>query len=195
MRDFLILVAGSLASGSAVADVYRVGDTNRDACDYETLQSAIDAATANGSGLETILIANTGSYTNVAAVVGDKSLLIEGGFDSCFSALPDVPADLSGNGGDPVISIEPPSLNTQVTLRGLRIHGGGFLGKFGSSGGGVYVTTIPSSRSRKRRSRTTMRHSVAASTSSGTWARLPCNSMPAFRSRTTTRRSAAAVYM
>jgi len=140
MRAFLILVAGSLASGSAVADVYRVGDTNRDACDYETLQSAIDAATANGSGLETILIANTGSYTNVAAVVGDKSLLIEGGFDSCFSALPDVPADLSGNGGDPVISIEPPSLNTQVTLRGLRIHGGGFLGKFGSSGGGVYVT-------------------------------------------------------
>ena len=140
MRAWLVLAAGWFVTSTAFADVYRVGDTNLDRCDYATVQDAIDAATANGPGLETILIANTTAYTNVAVVVGNKSLIIEGGFDTCEFARPDVPADLSGDGSSPVIAIEPASLSTQVTLHGLTIHGGGVASVFGSSGGGVAVS-------------------------------------------------------
>ena len=140
MRAFLVLAAGWFVANTAFADVYRVGDTDRDACDYATVQQAVDAATANGPGLETILIANTGSYTDVVVTVGDKSLIIEGGFDTCQFANPAAPADLSGDGSSPVIAIEPASLSTQVTLHGLKIHGGGDGSAFGSYGGGVNVS-------------------------------------------------------
>ena len=98
MRAVLVLAAGWFGANTAFADIYRVGNTDLDYCDYTTIQDAVDAATANGPGLETILIANTASYSDVAIVVGNKSLIIEGGFDTCQFANPDVPADLSGDG-------------------------------------------------------------------------------------------------
>jgi hypothetical protein len=77
----------------------------------------------------------------VTVVVGNKSLIIEGGFDTCQFANPDIPADLSGNGSSPVITIQPTgSAATQVTLHGLKIHGGGDGSVFGSYGGGVNVS-------------------------------------------------------
>jgi hypothetical protein len=140
MRAVLVLAAGWFVANTAFADIYRVGNTDLDYCDYASIQDAIDAATASGPGLETILIANTGTYTNVSLVVGDKSLVIEGGFDTCQFANPDVPADLSGDGSSAVITIEPVSSSTQVTLHGLTIHGGGVASVFGPPGGGVAVT-------------------------------------------------------
>jgi len=143
VRAVFAMAFGWLVAGTVRADVYLVGDTDRDACDYATVQDAIDSATANGPALETILIANTGTYTNVTLVVGDKSLIIEGGFDSCANQNADAPADLGGSPADTVISIQPSAgVATQVTLRGLRIHDGGYydpVSGIGGNGGGVYI--------------------------------------------------------
>lgn len=141
MRVIVSLLAFCTVSVSAYADVFRVGNTSQDRCDYETIQEAVLAATANGPGVDTIEVANGGNYSNTAVDIGDKSLIIQGGFDSCQFGQPDVAADVSGDGVHPVIRIAPStSAGTTVTLIGLNIHGGGTAGVSGTNGGGVYVT-------------------------------------------------------
>jgi hypothetical protein len=126
---------------SAYAALFTVGDTVQDACDFATIQEAIDAAAANGPVFDQILVANTGSYQNQALQIGAQSLVIEGGYDSCQHQAPAPVADIGGNGVDPVLRIAPEDTAKQyITLYGLRLHGGGTFGIYGTSGGGVYVT-------------------------------------------------------
>jgi hypothetical protein len=141
MRAFALFMIGWLAAGPAAAAVFKVGNTSQDGCDFESIQDAIDAAQANGADTDTIRIANSATYANQALVIGDQSLVIEGGFSSCATGSAATAADVSGNGTDTVIRIAPTeSAARQVTLRGLHVHDGGTFGVFGTSGGGVYLT-------------------------------------------------------
>lgn len=134
-----LFAAACLAAGSASAAVFTVGSLVDDlACDFDSIQAALNAAAANGPGEDTIYVTNTGTYTNLALFIGDQSVVIAGGYDTCFFGLPAAAADLSGDSFDPVISIAPSSASTLVTLRNLNIHGGGQFGT--SAGGGIYVT-------------------------------------------------------
>jgi hypothetical protein len=141
MRAPGVFLSGCVLVQSAYAALFTVGDTVQDACDFATIQEAIDAAAANGPVFDQILVANTGDYANQALQIGDQSLVIEGGYDSCLYQAPASAADIGGNGFDPVLRIAPEDAAKQyVTLYGLRLHGGGIFGVFGSSGGGIYVT-------------------------------------------------------
>jgi len=141
MRAIGIFLSGCVLAQSAYAALFTVGDTIQDACDFATIQEAIDAAAANGPVFDQILIANTGSYQNQALQIGDQSLVIEGGYDSCQHQAPGAIADIGGNGVDPVLRIAPGDTAKQyITLYGLRLHGGGTFGIYGTAGGGIYVT-------------------------------------------------------
>src|SRR5512141_1368170 len=102
MRIMLFLAACA-AAGSVSAAAFKVGDTAQDTCDFATIQEAIDAATANGTVEDQILVTNTGSYTDQALQIGDASLVIEGGYDSCQHLGPAPAADIGGNGVDTVL--------------------------------------------------------------------------------------------
>ena len=140
MRTMFFLAACA-AAGSVSAATFKVGDTVQDTCDFATIQEAIDAAAANGAVEDQILVANTGSYADQVLRIGDASLVIEGGYDSCQHLSPAPAADIGGNGVDTVLRIAPVEATKQyVTLYGLRLHGGGTFGVYGTSGGGIYVT-------------------------------------------------------
>lgn len=125
---------------TAYGATFRVGSTSSDNCDFDSLQPAIDAAASLG-GTNHIVVANSGNYAGQALVIGDQSLLIEGGFATCATQRPSSPADISGNSTDPVLRIQPSSSTLQyVSLRGLHLHDGGTSGVFGTLGGGIYVT-------------------------------------------------------
>ena len=137
----IIFLAAYAAAGSVSAATITVGDTVQDSCDFATIQEAIDAATLNGAAEDQILVANTGSYADQVLQIGDASLIIEGGYDSCQHLGPAPAADIGGNGVDTVLHIAPAEATRQfVTLHGLRLHGGGSFGLNGSVGGGIYVT-------------------------------------------------------
>ena len=125
----------------ALAVTYLVGDTEHDGCDFSNIQDAIDAAAANGFYGNTIVVTNSGTYSNQSLHIGDTTLIIEGGFDSCVYRKPAAQADIGGNLTDPVIRIAPAGSAVQsVSLYNLHVHDGGVSGIFGSTGGGIYLT-------------------------------------------------------
>ena len=141
MRSLLLLAIGCLVAESAIAATFLVGDTQGDSCDFSGIQDAIDAAAANGFYGNRIVVTNTGTYTDQALRIGDTTVIIEGGYDSCARQLAAAPADIVGNGVDPVFQFAPTLSGQQtLSLRSLHVHGGGSSGVEGSRGGGVYVT-------------------------------------------------------
>ncbi len=94
-------------------------------CEYETIQSALDAALANGPDLDYVFVTNTSSYTNQALVVGNQSVLIEGGYDDCDLSSPGPSASIVGDYAHSVIDIQTgPSSGREITLRHLDLSGG-----------------------------------------------------------------------
>ncbi|MBN8481215.1 MAG: hypothetical protein J0L88_06435 [Xanthomonadales bacterium] len=131
------------STATAVPQYFIVGDNSDSRCQFATIQQALQAALANGPGLDYVMLTNTATYTNTAVQVGAQSVLIEGGYANC-DLDPDGGqpfADLVGNGSDPVIRIEPIASGTHdVRLSGLRIRGGG---RNDANGGGVRMATAP----------------------------------------------------
>ena len=141
LRPASLATALLLLANNAPAALFKVGDTVQDGCDFSSIQDAIDAAAANGSAMDTIRVSNSGSYSSQALQIGDQSVFIEGGFDSCTSGQIAAPADIGGDGVATVIRIAPLESTAQrVILSGLHIHGGGTWGYSAPSGGGIYVT-------------------------------------------------------
>ena len=90
----------------AEAAVFRVGSDA--ACTHATIQSAIDAAAANGAGQDSIRIA-IGSYTAQALLIENHWLQMGGGYVDCSATFPTPGARSAisgaGNGGLPVLRI------------------------------------------------------------------------------------------
>jgi hypothetical protein len=112
-----VLVAGSSAASAAN---YLVG--NGGACQFTTVQAAVNAAKAN-PGADTVRV-SLGSYTAQAIVINADSVTLEGGYESCSSATPTSRTVLDGSGGsaDTVVAIT--GTGNNVTLRHLLIRGG-----------------------------------------------------------------------
>ncbi len=147
IRSFTLGLLGwigmTASTAMAVPQYFIVGDNSDSRCQFATIAQAVQAALANGPGLDYVMVTNTAPYPGTAIQVGAQSVLIEGGYANC-DLDPDQGqpyADLVGNGNDPVIRIEPIASGTHdVRLSGLRIRGGG---RDDANGGGVRLVTAP----------------------------------------------------
>lgn len=122
----LIALIASVAA-HASPQYFIVGNTQggRSHCEYETIQSALDAALANGPDLDYVFVTNTSSYTNQTLVVGNQSVLIEGGYDDCDLSSPGPAASIIGDYAHSVIDIQTDvSTGRSITLRHLDLSGG-----------------------------------------------------------------------
>ncbi len=138
----LIPLAMLAAAPVHAAQYLLVGAMGPDSrCQYASIQAALNAAAANGPGLDYVMVANNAAYAGQALQVGAQSVLIEGGYANCDLDLDDLQpyADIVGNMSDPVIRIEPIAAgNHEVRLSKLRVRGGG---RNDANGGGVRVAT------------------------------------------------------
>jgi len=134
------LLAITLGAGAAQAapEYLIVGDTQGGAshCQYETIKDALEAALVNGPELDYVFVTNTASYTGVALVVGDQSVLIEGGYDDCDLSIIGPRATIVGDQAHSVIDIQTDGFSgsRNITLRHLDVS----LGD-AEFGGGVFV--------------------------------------------------------
>lgn len=141
MYSCRLLLCGLLALGSSAhADVFTVGSGA--ACTHASIQDAITAGLANGTGLDVINVARNRSYTAQALVAQNDTLVIQGGFADCSSATgdPNNPTVLSGAGGAaaPVLRIQG---SGNVTLRNLVLQGGDAPAN--ADGGGLAIVDGP----------------------------------------------------
>jgi hypothetical protein len=126
-RASLLIALSVSAAGHASPQYFIVGNTQGGAarCEYETIQSALDAALANGPDLDYVFVTNTVSYTNQALVVGNQSVLIEGGYDDCDLSSPGPAATIHGDYAHSVVDIQTGiSPGRSITLRHLDLSGG-----------------------------------------------------------------------
>ncbi len=103
-----ILLAASSLAVSAPAHAFFVGSDP--ACTHASIQAAIDAAAANGSGMDTIYVAGNQTYTGQALTIAGHDVWIRGGYSNCSASQPAMgqraALDGAGNGGNPVIRID-----------------------------------------------------------------------------------------
>jgi len=139
---FILPLAACACVPAHAAEYFLVGDVNAQSrCQFSSIQAALNAAAANGPGLDYVMVANDAAYSGQALQVGAQSVLIEGGYANCdLDVDAGQPfADIAGNGSDPVIRIEPSAPgNYDVRLSHLRIRGGG---RNDLNGGGVRLRT------------------------------------------------------
>jgi hypothetical protein len=105
----LSLLATMSSSNAAAQDaaIFLVGTDP--ACDFSTVQAAINAAAAH-LGPDAVHVARNATYSQQAIRIGSQDLDLVGGFDDCTQALNGTPSGtttLSGSGGagDSVITI------------------------------------------------------------------------------------------
>jgi hypothetical protein len=137
-RAALLLIAALSAGVVEAAPQYLiVGDTQGGAshCQYATIQEALDAAYDSGPDLDYVFVTNTATYDGVALVVGDQSVLIEGGYDDCDLSVIGPRATIVGDQANSVIDVQTGgSAAREITLRHLDLSSGD-----ASFGGGVYI--------------------------------------------------------
>lgn len=99
-----LLLLSAAAPVSAQPLTYLVGGDA--ACDFATIQPAIDAA-ASHAGPDTINVATNATYTAQALKIGAHEVTIRGGFANCTQSTPTGRTTISGLGGaaDSVIEI------------------------------------------------------------------------------------------
>ncbi len=103
-----ILLSTSMAVISAPVHAFFVGSDP--ACTHASIQAAIDAAAANGAGLDLVFVASNQPYTGQALTIVGHDVWLSGGYSSC-TASQSTPGqrttlDGAGNGGNPVIRID-----------------------------------------------------------------------------------------
>jgi len=116
-----------LLAPSAEAAVFRVGGDP--ACTHTDIQSAIDAAAANGGEtLDSILIARNLNYVAQALVIDSQRLLLRGGYADCSSTTRDLPLTVLDGAGivkNTILEITSPGNTRQlVQIMGLELRGG-----------------------------------------------------------------------
>ncbi|MBN8480863.1 MAG: right-handed parallel beta-helix repeat-containing protein [Xanthomonadales bacterium] len=121
------------AHGDVHALTFLVGSASDGACDYATLQAAINAAAGN-PGPDEIHVAFNASYLQQALTIGSQDLVVEGGYATCASAAPSGITIVNGAGGAaaPVLRISGSGVRD---LRNLTIRGGDSTGS--NYGGGI----------------------------------------------------------
>jgi hypothetical protein len=136
----LLLCAVLSGHISAQSSTYLVGSDG--ACDYGTIQEAINGA-ASHAGPDSIHIANNLTYTQQALTIGGQDLIIIGGFASCSSATPAGITTINGAGGAaaPVFRISGAGVRdfSNLTIRGGDSTGTNYGGGIQFSGSGDVI--------------------------------------------------------
>lgn len=129
----LMGLAASVSPALAVA-VFPVG--TGPGCGYATIQAAVNAAQAYPGDEDYIYISRSLTYTSQAITIGNQTVELVGGFDTCQDNEPSGKTTISGTGGatEPVFRINA-AAGSVITMRNLTISGGDEDG--GGSGGGI----------------------------------------------------------
>lgn len=125
-----VAIALPLPSQAVVSLITVGGD---DACEFDTrtsataLQDAVDAVpeTVPAGDLWVVRVARTGNYLGTDLTVANRSLLVEGGYQSCASPGPDTTrTTINRNGRNgAVVTVQGSSVRKHVTLANLRLMG------------------------------------------------------------------------
>lgn len=129
----MLALALVLVGEPAHAAIFPVGSGI--GCGYETIQAAVDHAATYPGDNDFIHVSRNRLYNQQTITVGDQTVQIIGGFDTCQDLEPSGTTTISGAGGVPR-SVFRILGNGRVTLRNLTISGGDAGG--GSEGGGIY---------------------------------------------------------
>ena len=132
------LVAGAMAI-TAPAHAFFVGSDP--ACTHASIQAAIDAAAANGPGLDLVFIAGNQTYSGQALSITGHDVWLAGGYPDCSASqqTPQQQATLdgAGNGGNPVIRVDNSGPRRgNIILQDLELAGGQLAN---GEGGGLRV--------------------------------------------------------
>jgi len=126
------MVAAVLAAFAPQAFAFRNFKVGSDgACDYTSIQDAVNAAAAAGVPPNYISIADNATYSGQAITIGNQTLYITGGLSDCSHTTPSAKTKISGRSGQSVFNISGAS---NVTLTDLEITGGSPA----NEGGGIY---------------------------------------------------------
>jgi hypothetical protein len=114
-----------------------VGDGSQDQhCEYPTIQSALDAAAANGPDLDYVMITSTIAHTGQQLSLANQNVLIEGGYVDCELNPGPVATAIVGDSAHSVFSLVSDDGGFyEIRLHNLDISFGG--GDVNSVGGGV----------------------------------------------------------
>jgi hypothetical protein len=134
-----VLLAASALAVSAPAHAFFVGSDP--ACTHTSIQAAIDAAAANGPGLDTIYVAGNQTYAGQALSIAGHDVWLRGGYSDCSASQPTTAQrttlDGTGNGGNPVIRIDNAGARRgNIILWNLELTGGHVAN---GEGGGLRV--------------------------------------------------------
>jgi predicted outer membrane repeat protein len=127
----ILLPLGMLSARPAGAAIYAVG-SSESGCTHHDLQDAIDNVVPGTVG-NVIHVANSISYTQIAAVIDGKSIDVIGGYVHCSDAAPSTTTTLDGadNGAHSVIrvsgaaTVSLENFTIQHGTQGTDSHGGG----------------------------------------------------------------------
>lgn len=133
-----IAVSLLLVPAAVSAALFKVGADA--ACQFDSIQAAIDAAAANGPSLDMVVVAVNQAYTAQALQIDGHDLWLRGGYASCADSAPAAGARTllsgTGNGGQPVLRI-----NMAGTRRGLvTVFDVELTGGQADAGGGMIAT-------------------------------------------------------
>jgi hypothetical protein len=134
----LTMMSISHSHAGGLLTVLTVGNTAN--CDFNTLQSAINAASTQAS--DTTIIRVVKADDNVSLQITDRNITLDGRWRNCSSLAPepDIREIIAGNGLDSVIRVTTTGLSSRtLILRGLQIHGGGADDALNERGGGLRI--------------------------------------------------------
>lgn len=115
--------------GNLQAAIFVVGDAGAE-CTHQSLQSALDAAKANGPEIDVIYATQAGSYLNTRAKIVDQSVWIVGGHTDCTrTTLGPENTDIHGSNEQAdsvfeIYSLQAANPQHSVILQNLSISGG-----------------------------------------------------------------------
>lgn len=133
-RITTLLVGLGFALGLTVpasAVVYKVGG-DMAVCTHNDLQTAIDQIPGNPG--DKILVASDRFYFGQELQIDSKTLVIEGGYETCDGPRTAEPTEILGSLADSVVAVAANAGTADVTLRGLYLRNGQ-----AERGGGAYV--------------------------------------------------------
>jgi hypothetical protein len=135
---FLTMLYGSNGHADGLLTVLTVGNTAN--CDFNTLQSAINAASTQAADATIIRVVKADD--NVHVLISDRNITLDGRWRNCSSTTPGNTREvISGNGLDSVIRVTTTGLSSRtLILRGLVVRGGGADDAINERGGGLRIS-------------------------------------------------------
>ncbi|MDZ4811367.1 MAG: hypothetical protein SGI99_01970 [Pseudomonadota bacterium] len=134
----VLLALLATSSHASQAAQYRVGG-NGGACQFPTIQAAINAAALN-PGSDDILIARNATYSAQALTISGQTVRLMGGYANCVQVTADTTRTILSGAGGSAVSVITVLAEATVALQALTITGGDEATSVNGFGGGIDIS-------------------------------------------------------